>query len=96
MAGVSRDGRYVYLLVIDGRQGGWSKGASTTDLGRWLKQLGAWDGINLDGGGTATMVVADRAGDALVVNRPIHNGRPGNQRVAGSHLGVKARPLPAQ
>ena len=91
-AGVSRDGRYVYLLTVDGRQGGWSVGASKKDLGNWLKRLGAWDGLNLDGGGTAVMVVEER-GRPQIITRPIHNGWPGSERVSGSHLGVVARAL---
>ncbi len=90
--GVSRDGRYVYFLVVDGRQWNHSVGATCPEVAECLKQLGAWDGLNLDGGGTTTMVVSER-GRARLVNRPIHNGMSGNERVSGSHLGVRARPL---
>ena len=90
--GVSRDKRYVYLLTVDGRQGGWSRGASKRDLGNWLKRLGAWDGLNLDGGGTAVMVVEEH-GRPRVITRPVHGGGVGNERVSGSHLGVIARAL---
>ncbi len=90
--GVSRDKRYVYLLTVDGRQGGWSQGATHKDLGNWLKRLGAWDGLNLDGGGTAVMVVEER-GRPRIITRPVHGGGVGNERVSGSHLGVIARPL---
>lgn len=94
-AGVSGDGRYLYLLAIDGRQPQWSQGATIQDVGAWLRGLGAADGINLDGGGTTTLVVADTKGQPRIVNRPIHGNRSGNERVAGSHLGVFAKPLPA-
>jgi exopolysaccharide biosynthesis protein len=92
-AGISADARYLYLLVIDGRQPGYSDGATTAEVGAWLKRLGASDGINLDGGGTTTLVFAAESGDPVVVNRPIHGGVPGWQRVSASHLGVRARPL---
>ncbi len=92
-AGVSRDGRYLYLLVIDGRQQGTSEGASTAEVGEWLKLLGAWDGINLDGGGTTTMVVQGADGKPRVLNRPVHLNIPGLERPSASHLGVKAEPL---
>jgi exopolysaccharide biosynthesis protein len=92
-AGISADGRYLYLLVIDGRQPGYSEGATTAEVGAWLKRLGASDGINLDGGGTTTLVFAGTDGQPKVVNRPIHAGVPGWQRVSASHLGVRARPL---
>src|SRR5262245_32241146 len=83
-AGISADGRYLYLLVIDGRQREWSQGASIEEVGHWLKGLGAADGINLDGGGTTTLVIADGDGKPKVLNRPIHGNRPATERVAGS------------
>jgi hypothetical protein len=92
-AGVSEDGRLLFLLVVDGRQSGYSEGASTADLGRMLRSLGAWDGINLDGGGTTTLVVEGSPGKPEILNRPIHAGVPGFERVSASHLGVRADPL---
>ncbi|MGI8601572.1 MAG: phosphodiester glycosidase family protein [Verrucomicrobiales bacterium] len=92
-AGVSRDQRFLFLLVIDGRQPGYSLGATTEEVGVWLKGLGSWDGINLDGGGTATMALADSEGKAKLLNRPIHGGLAGSERVSACHLGIKARAL---
>ncbi len=92
-SGVSKDGRYLYLLAIDGRQPGYSIGASTAEVGEWLKLLGAWDGLNHDGGGTTTMVVEGADGKPRVLNRPIQSGVPGRERPSASHLGVKAQPI---
>ncbi len=91
-AGVSQDGTTLYLLVIDGRQPGYSQGATTAEVGQWLAALGAYDGINLDGGGTSTLVI-EHDGRPKVINRPIHDRKPGTERVAASHLGVFAPPL---
>ncbi len=91
-AGVSQDGKTLYLLVIDGRQPGYSLGATTAEVGQWLAALGAYDGINLDGGGTTTLVI-EHDGRPKVINRPIHGNKPGTERVAASHLGVFAPPL---
>ena len=52
--GLSQDGRYVYLMTIDGRQFS-SKGATTGEVGSWMKHFGAHTGINMDGGGSTTM-----------------------------------------
>jgi hypothetical protein len=93
-AGISRDGRTLYLMVIDGRQPGYSEGVTTAEVGAWLKVLGAWDGINLDGGGTSTLVVEDARRTPRIMNLPIHDGMPGRQRVGGSHLGLRAHRLP--
>lgn len=93
-AGVSADGRTLVLLVIDGRQKDFSDGATTAEVGEWLKALGCAEGINLDGGGTTALVVAGADGEPRVINRPIHANKPGTERVAASHLGLFARPLP--
>ncbi len=50
------DGR-VLLVVVDGRQPELSVGMSLDELARVLIELGAVDAINLDGGGSTTMVV---------------------------------------
>ena len=48
---------YVFFVVCDGRSSE-SVGRSCADLGTWaLTTLGATDGVNLDGGGSSTMVV---------------------------------------
>lgn len=88
-AGVSRDGRTLWLMVVDGRQAGYSEGVTTAGLGRLLLEQGAWQGINLDGGGTTTMAVVDEETGARVLNRPIHGGIPGLERPSASHLGVR-------
>lgn len=92
-AGISRDGRYLYLVVIDGRQPGYSEGATTAETAEWLSRLGAHSGLNLDGGGSTTLVISDGKGRPRILNRPIHGGVPGAERVNANHLGVFARPL---
>jgi hypothetical protein len=92
-AGVSADGKTLWLITIDGRQSKWSGGATTPEMAAWLQSLGADDAINLDGGGTTTMVVASPDGKPRILNRPIHLGIPGRERPSGSHLGILASPL---
>jgi exopolysaccharide biosynthesis protein len=92
-AGVSEDGRYLFLLVIDGRQPNYSIGTTTRETASWLRHIGAHSGLNLDGGGSTTLAVADGQGGVMTVNRPIHNGIPGNERPVGNHLGIFAKPL---
>ncbi len=88
-AGVSADGRTVWLLVVDGRQPGYSEGARSDELGSILESLGADDGLNLDGGGTTAMAIEGSDGEPVVLNRPINGGVPGQERVSASHLGVR-------
>ncbi|MEY2731055.1 MAG: hypothetical protein RL584_2181 [Pseudomonadota bacterium] len=87
--GVSSDGRWMWLLVVDGRQMDYSLGATLHDLAAWLRALGASEGINLDGGGTSALVLRGSSGQAELVNRPIHRNIPGNERVSASHLGLR-------
>jgi Phosphodiester glycosidase len=62
--GVTADGK-ILLVVIDGRQPRWSRGATLGELRTILRDLGAVDALNLDGGGSSEMVV-----EGQVVNRP--------------------------
>ncbi|MFP4021376.1 MAG: phosphodiester glycosidase family protein [Halanaerobium sp.] len=48
---------HLLLLTIDGRQAEWSVGMTLEDVAQTLKNLGAVDAINLDGGGSARMVI---------------------------------------
>lgn len=91
--GISANGKTMIWLVIDGRQKGTSEGVTTGEVGRWLKALGAAEGINLDGGGTSTLAIEEH-GKAKVLNVPINGGTSGAERVSGSHLGLFAKPLP--
>ena len=58
------DGRAL-LLVVDGRQPGVSVGMSLHELAQLLIDMGATEAINLDGGGSTTMVVRGK-----IVNHP--------------------------
>lgn len=62
--GVTRTGE-VLLVVVDGRQRGWSRGVSVIEFARLMRDLGAVTALNLDGGGSSEMVV-----EGEVVNRP--------------------------
>lgn len=64
LAGVAGDGT-VWLLTIDGRQPSHSVGVNFAGLTALARSLGLVDAINLDGGGSTTMVVQGR-----IVNRP--------------------------
>ncbi|MDQ2763143.1 MAG: phosphodiester glycosidase family protein, partial [Pseudomonadota bacterium] len=54
--GTTRDGHHLLLVTVDGRQA-FSKGVSLTDIALILKRYGAWNAINLDGGGSTAMAV---------------------------------------
>jgi len=67
-AGVAADGSLL-LVVVDGRWPEHSLGMTLSELARELVSLGAVDAVNLDGGGSTTLVVG-----GAVVNRPSDEG----------------------
>lgn len=62
--GISADGSTVILAVVDGRTKK-SIGVSLPELADLMLKFGAYDAINLDGGGSSTMAIEGR-----VVNSP--------------------------
>lgn len=92
--GYTEDKRFLILMTIDGRQLGYSDGATEMETAEWMIRFGAYDALNLDGGGSTTMAMSDGRNGALLLNRPIHLGIPGLERVCANHFGVYARPAP--
>jgi hypothetical protein len=86
--------------VVDGRQLR-SFGATTGELGEWLTKFGAYSGLNLDGGGSTTMVWWNTRleGDkrAELINYPVGRGSALNftytERCSGNNLGVYYEPV---
>nr|WP_191307898.1 phosphodiester glycosidase family protein [Amycolatopsis bullii] len=72
--GFSADGRKLWLATVDGRQAD-SRGMTELELARHMKSLGADDAVNLDGGGSSTLL-ARNEGEAApsVRNSPSDGG----------------------
>ena len=87
--GISEDEQFLTLLTIDGRQPGLSEGATLFQTGEWLLRFDAYQGLNLDGGGSTTMVREDRFGNPQVLNAP----SGGAERLNGNNFGAFANPL---
>jgi hypothetical protein len=68
--GVEPDGRHVWFVVADGRQAGYSEGMSLSELADLMIELGCREAVNLDGGGSTALFVADGGGPPRLVNRP--------------------------
>ncbi|MEU5987530.1 phosphodiester glycosidase family protein [Spirillospora sp. NPDC047418] len=89
-AGVSRDGRHFYLLVADGRSER-SGGLTVAELADLLDEVGADDGVNLDGGGSSALVArAPGAPSVTVRNTP----SDGTERAIANGIGVFHKPTP--
>lgn len=88
--GLSADGKTLLILVADGRQAA-SQGLTVREVGELLRDMGADDGINMDGGGSTTLVAKAPGGDTLrLVNRP-----SGGLRRNGANLVIAVDGAPA-
>jgi hypothetical protein len=82
----------MWLIVVDGRQPGYSVGVRIEEVAHIAWELGAEIAFNLDGGGSSTLVMSDRFGPR-VLNAPYHTRVRMRERYVGNHLGVFALPL---
>jgi hypothetical protein len=90
---VNRDRTKLLIFVVDGRQPNYSEGLTTPELGAVIKEFGGDTALNLDGGGSATLVAQSGNGSYEVLNCPIDHRIPGRERPVANHLGVFAHPL---
>lgn len=89
--GLDESGRTLILLLVDGRQPNYSEGVSLRELAELMREYGAYHAMNLDGGGSTTLVVEGTDGAPQVLNSPIHNRIPGRERPIANQLGIYAQ-----
>ncbi|MCC8097673.1 MAG: phosphodiester glycosidase family protein, partial [Eubacterium sp.] len=83
--GVSQDKSKIIILCIDGRVKG--IGATSYECSEIMRELGAYDAIQLDGGGSTTMVIKPQGEESLeVVNTP----SDGAQRAVANAVGISS------
>ena len=82
--GIDRDQRLLHLVVADGRSES-SSGETLLQMAELLQTLGDEDALNLDGGGSSTMVAQDEAGSLGVRNHP----SDGSERAVPNGLGFR-------
>lgn len=80
--GISRDGKKVFLVVVDGRTKA-SVGMTLSELADMMIKLDAYDAVNMDGGGSSTMIVKGK-----IVNSP---SDPAGERAVSNALVVTVR-----
>ena len=92
--GLTKDGGYM-LVCIDGHRPGYSVGATLGELATTMKEFGAVEALNLDGGGSTTFWmqghVANRPSDGR--ERPVSNALlvlPKERQVASALYGMLA------
>ena len=79
--GFSRDSSILFLLTVDGRSEN-SGGMTLIELANFMRERGAWQAMNFDGGGSTTMVV-----EGKVVNHP--SDKEGERAVGNALLVVQ-------
>ena len=68
------------LIVVDGRQPGYSEGVTLRELAYMMRTCNARDAINMDGGGSSTLVFSGQG----VMNQP----SDGSERTVSNHFGI--------
>jgi len=76
---------WLLLVVVDGRQPGFSEGVWLYELARILQLQGCSQSINLDGGGSSIMLIQESGKEVRTVNSP----SGGAQRPLPVMLGVR-------
>jgi hypothetical protein len=89
--GLDGPGTRLILIVVDGRQPFYSEGCTVQEMAELMLFYGGDNAINLDGGGSSTMVIQDpKTGQYTVLNSPIDLYIPGRERPVANHFGVFA------
>ncbi|MEH1054148.1 phosphodiester glycosidase family protein [Micromonospora sp. CPCC 206171] len=84
--GFSADGRRMILLTVDGRQVD-SRGVTQTEMGEMMAGLGAYHALNLDGGGSSTLLAREPGAAAVQVE---NSPSDGTERAVPNGLAVYA------
>ena len=80
--GLSEDAGKMIIMTVDGRMKGFSEGVSTPELGEWMRKFGAFNALNMDGGGSTTLLVSDgRGGSRRLTANPFY-------RTVATSLGI--------
>ncbi|MCS7033221.1 MAG: phosphodiester glycosidase family protein [Phycisphaerae bacterium] len=83
--GIDAEGKTLTILIVDGRQPGVSVGMTGAEMLLEFQKHGVVNAINLDGGGSTTLVRREvQSGEFQIVNRP----SDGKERPVANVLGV--------
>jgi len=89
--GLDGPGTRLIMIVVDGRQPLYSEGVTVQEMADLMLFYGGDNAVNLDGGGSSTLVIQDpQTHQIRVMNSPIDNYIPGRERPVGNHFGIFA------
>lgn len=81
LLGLDERKNWLYLVVVEGRQLTFS-GVTLDELGEFASKLGLTKAVNLDGGGSSTMVIGNKRVNSLPILQSA-------EREVANHLGIK-------
>jgi exopolysaccharide biosynthesis protein len=88
--GVDEKGSRLVILVVDGRNPGVSEGMTLAELAGEFVRMGCYTALNLDGGGSTSMVMREPNAESWkILNRP----SDGKERPVANVLGVRINRL---
>jgi Phosphodiester glycosidase len=85
--GIDTTGKKLWIVAIDDKQSFYSEGVTLKELTDFFLKLSVDSAINLDGGGSTTLVIADTHRGAIVLNSPIQTKLPLRERPVANHIG---------
>lgn len=91
VVGISKDGKKVHLITVDGRQSH-SKGMNMSQLANYLVKLGVDRAVNLDGGGSTTMGIRNYGSNNIVLANLPSNASNYQRLVSTTLLAVSTAP----
>jgi exopolysaccharide biosynthesis protein len=86
--GLNRAGTKLVLLTIDGRRPLSAWGMTGPELADEMQKLNCWTALNLDGGGSTTLIMRDpQTSELKLLNQPSDN----RERPVGDAIGITIR-----
>jgi hypothetical protein len=86
--GLSADESKLIIVVIDGRQPGYSEGSTVKELADIAAAHGVDTMLDLDGGGSETLAMEGKDGNPALLNCPIDSWIPDRERPVANQLGI--------
>ena len=93
MIGIDKEKKFLYMVVVDGRQSGISEGMTASEQAGFMQELNCWNAINLDGGGSSVLIATENDSknpansNLKIINTP--SSRP--PRPIAVMLGIKKK-----
>jgi hypothetical protein len=88
---LDKTAKTLMIFVVDGKQKNYSEGVTMLELGEIVQAYGGDTALNMDGGGSSTLVMAGATGEPILLNSPIHARFRGNERFVANHLGISVQ-----